>query len=179
MDPRLQPLSQTIEPADSSTKTYFKWGCLAALGLAACLCLVLFAGGAGLLTKFGGDPEGLEASYDMPGQVTSGGTFELALSLTNAGETDLTVTDIDLDEAFGGSILDGAIVLATDPPMEKDYSLSGIKTFHYNRTLRPGETQTVRFTLQAVSIGEFGGSIGIYVGDKAKRFDYIGLVITN
>ena len=131
------------------------------------------------MAKFGGDPEGLAASYDMPGLVTSGETFDLVLSLTNTGETDMMVTDIDLDEAFGGSILDGAIVLTTDPPMEKDYSLSGIKTFKYNHTLYPGETQTVRFTLQAVSVGEFGGSIGIYVGDKAKRFDYIGLVITN
>jgi hypothetical protein len=142
------------------------------------MCIFILAGGAGLVAKFGGEPEGLSAEYSMPGLVTKGETFELVINLTNTGNADILISDIDLDEAFGGSILDGAIVLSTEPPMQKDYSLSGIKTFKYDRTLIPGETQTVRFSLQAVNTGEFGGSIGIYVGDKAKRFDYLGIVIT-
>ena len=130
------------------------------------------------MARFSGEPEGLSANYSMPSFAKKGETFELVITLSNTGTTDIEVSDIDLDEAFDNSILDGSIVLSTDPPMEKDYSLSGIKTFKYNRIISPGDTHTVIFNLQAVTPGEFGGSIGIYVGDLAKRFDYVGIVIT-
>jgi hypothetical protein len=178
----MRTVSDAISPPSDAkaptTQTYLKWGCLAVVGLGICVCLFVFLGGAGLIAKFGGEPEGLSAEYTMPGLVQKGENFELVINLTNMSDAELFVTDIDLDEAFDSSILDGAVVLSTDPPMQKDYSLSGIKTFYYNRALGPGETHTVRFTLQAVNPGEFGGSIGIYVGDKAKRFDYVGIVIS-
>lgn len=176
---RIQEYPEQGAPAGKGgLNPYLKWGCLGTLAVGLCACIAVLAGGGVLVARFGGEPEGLSASYAMPGLVARGETFELSISMTNTGDSDLLVSDIDLDEAFGGSILDGAIVLGTEPPMERDYSLSGIKTFHYNRTLAPGETRSVVFTLQAVETGEFGGSIGIYVGDLARRFDYVALVVT-
>ena len=160
---------------DNKTKKYLLWGCLAAI---ICACVALLAGGIAFVVKFGGEPEGLSANYSMPSLVEKGEVFELVISMTNTGTTDIEVSDIDLDEVFDDSILDGLIVLESDPHMEKDYSISGIKTFKYNRTINPGDTHTVIFTLQAVTSGEFGGPIGHYVGDLAKRFDYVGIVIT-
>jgi hypothetical protein len=159
-------------------KKYLIWGCVGALALAVCACVVVLAGGAAFVAKFSGEPEGLAADYSLPSFVKNGETFELVINLSNNGSTDILVSDIDLDEAFDGSILDGAVVLSTEPEMEKDYSISGIKTFRYNRTIHPDEKHTIAFTMQATSVGEFGGSVGIYVGDLAKRFDYLGIVIT-
>ena len=115
--------------------------------------------------------------YSMPSVVRKGENFDLIITLTNTGNAPFTVGDIDLDEIMGGSILDGAIVLETQPKMERDYSLSGIKTFHYSQTLQPGETRQVIFNLQATTAGEFGGSIGIYVGNLSRRINYVGIVI--
>jgi hypothetical protein len=113
----------------------------------------------------------------MPSIVKKGENFDLVLTLTNTGVDPLTVTEIDLDEALGDSILDGAIVLETDPSLERDYSVNGIKTFLYNQTLQAGETKQVTFHLQATTAGEFGGSIGIYIGNIAKRLDYVSLIV--
>jgi len=55
--------------------------------------------------------------------------------------------------------------------------MQGIKTFQYNRAIPTGETRHVTFRLQAVTSGEFGGSIGIYVGGLAKTIDYVGITI--
>ncbi len=145
--------------------------------LSACGCLIFGAGSVGLLTYFGREPDNLSVEYALPYSVVRGEEFELLLTLSNAGDSEFTVNDIDLDEAFSDSILDGAIVLWTDPPMEKDYSISGIKTFQYNRAIPAGETRQVTFRLQAVTSGEFGGSIGVYVGDLAKSIDYVGITI--
>jgi hypothetical protein len=113
----------------------------------------------------------------MPSVVRKGENFDLVISMTNTGSTPFTVDDIDLDEVMGGSILDGSMVLTTDPEMERDYSVSGIKTFYYKQTIQPGETKQAIFHLQATTVGEFGGSIGVYIGDNAKRFDYVGLIV--
>ncbi|HLF72723.1 MAG TPA: hypothetical protein VI524_00115 [Anaerolineales bacterium] len=156
-----------------SSSAWWKW----ALGaIAACLFLGC-AGTIGFILYFGQEPENLSIDYSMPSVVKKGEDFDLTITLANTGSTSLTVGDIDLDELMGGSILDGAIVLVTEPQMERDYSLSGIKTFHYNETLQPGETRTVIFHLQATTVGEFGGSVGVYVGNTSKRINYLGIII--
>jgi len=161
----------TGKPASSSN--WWKW----ALGaIAICICLGC-AGTIGFFLYFGQEAENFSIEYSMPSVVRKGENFDLTITLTNTGNASFTVSDIDLDEIMGGSILDGAIVRETEPEMERDYSLSGIKTFHYNQTLQPGETKRVIFHLQATTAGEFGGSIGIYVGNLSRRIDYVGIII--
>lgn len=140
-------------------------------------CLLSCAGVVGFVLYFGRAPENFTAEYSMPSVVTRGEEFDLVISMTNTGTEPIQVGDIDLDESFGGSILDGSIVLSTEPDMERDYSLSGIKTFKYDRLLRPGASQTVVFHLQATTPGEFGGSVGIYIRNLAFRIDYISLIV--
>lgn len=140
-------------------------------------CLLSCMAVIGLLAYFGRYPENFTAEYSMPSIVNRGDTFDLVISMTNTGAETITVGDIDLDELYGGSILDGAIVLTTEPEMQRDYSLNGIKTFRYNRTIGPNETQTVVFHLQATTAGEFGGSIGIYVGNLSFQFSYVSLIV--
>lgn len=140
-------------------------------------CFLACAVAVGFVAYFGRSPENFTADYSMPSIVSRDEEFDLVLTLTNTGMETVKVNDIDLDQVFGGSILDGAIVLTTEPEMERDYSLEGIKTFRYNRTIESGDTVTVVFHLQATTVGEFGGSIGIYVGELSYQFDYISLVV--
>lgn len=153
-----------------------KWWLWVAISVGICCCLSI-AGTIGLLAYFGQSPENVVVQYEMPTVVKNGETFDLVLRISNTGSETVTVGDIDLDEAFGGSFLDGCVVLETEPLMERDYSIEGFKTFHYNEPIGPGETRTIIFHLQATTVGEFGGSIGIYVGDKSSRIDYVGLIV--
>lgn len=167
------PNSQTL---DSETKSKVKpWVWVVGI-MVLCLCLSC-AGLLGLLYYYGREPEGLSVSYSVPSSVNLNDEFDLTLTLTNTGNEAITIDEIDLDEAFGDSILDGCIVIETDPFMEKDYSIEGIKSFKLNRKLAPGETLEVTFRLQAVTPGEFGGSVGVYVGGISVRLDYVGIVI--
>jgi hypothetical protein len=156
-----------------NSSNWWKW----LLGiLAVCVCLGCL-GTVGVFYYFGQEPENLAIDYSMPSIVRKGENFDLVITMTNTGSTPFTIDDIDLDEVMGGSILDGSMVLTTEPEMERDYSTTGIKTFFYKQTLQPGETKQAIFHLQATTVGEFGGSIGVYIGDNAKRFDYVGLIV--
>lgn len=141
--------------------------CGVILLISICICLILGGASVGLLAYFAGEPEGLQVEYQLPYITRIGEEFDFVLILRNVGTAPFTVDDIDLDMALSGSILDGAIVLSSDPIMERDYSIPGIKTYFFNRTIAPGDTETVVFTLEAVAIGEFGGSVGVYVGDES------------
>jgi hypothetical protein len=161
---------------DATPKSGVAWWVWLIIAIVVCVCLSCAAAVGGLF-YMGRDPENITISYSMPSVVKTGENFDLELTIKNTGDQTVTVMDIDLDEALGGSILDGAMVLETEPHMERDYSISGIKTFKYNTDIGPGETQVVTFHLQATTVGEFGGSIGVYVGELAARIDYIGIII--
>lgn len=164
--------------ATRSSHKYVAWGCSILFVVVACTCVIAAGLSFGMISYFGSTPKNLSVDYELPNLVTKGEKFHLVLIITNTGETGITVGDIDLDEAFGGSILDGAIVLETDPHMDRDYSIPGIKTFRYNRAIPAGESQRVVFQMQATTAGEYGGSIGIYVGDQAYRIDTVTITIT-
>jgi hypothetical protein len=148
-------------------------GVLAILTICGCSLATI-----GFFGYYGREPETLTVEYSIPYTVTRGEEFDLVLTLRNTGNEDVYISDIDLDEAFSGSILDGAITISTDPEMERNFSTDGIKTFVYNRSLPAGSTEQVIFRMEAVAVGEFGGSIGVYVGPIAARIDYVGITIT-
>ncbi len=145
------------------------YSCVALLALALCACLALAGSCTVFFALYGGEPQGLIVQYQLPYTVHVGEEFEFTLHLTNVSSQPIQVSDIDPDEVFTGSILDGAVVLSTDPPMQRDYSVSGIKTYKFDTSIPPGETVDVRFLLRATTSGEFSGSVGVYVGRLATR----------
>lgn len=159
------------------TLRYLAIGCGVLVVVLACACLASTVGGAGFLAYFAQGTENLEIEHSILYSVKRGEEFELELILHNMGSSDIYVEDIDLDEILGGSILDGATTLGTEPEMERDFSIPGVKTFYYNRTIPAGESRTVIFDLEAVETGEFGGSVGIYVGNTSTRIDYVSVTI--
>lgn len=116
----------------------------------------------GLLLYFGRDPENFLVDIDYPWQVAVGEPFDVVMEMRNTGDTEIEVGDIDLDEALSDSFLDGCRVLSSQPSMELDSAVPGIKSFHYNRLIGPGEVQTVTFTVEAIEAGKWGGTVGIY-----------------
>jgi hypothetical protein len=138
-------VNNTTDPFMTSTpknnSNWWKW----LIGiLVVCICLGC-VGTVGVLYYFGQEPETLSIDYSMPSVVHNGENFDLVITMTNTGNTTFTVDDIDLDELMGGSILDGAMVIGTEPEMKRDYSVSGIKSFVYNQTLEPGQTSGQSF----------------------------------
>lgn len=147
----------------SRRRTYILIGCGAALFLsAAIICSVI-----GLIAYVAGKPENIVVSYEVPALVTTGESFDLNLQITNTGDADILVGDIDLASMFNPTILEGAVVLSTEPEMEMDYSVPGVKSFRLNRSFTPGERQTVIFHLQAVAPGNYGGPVAVYVGMRS------------
>ena len=137
-----------------------------------CACALLGSATIGLFSYFGREPEGLAMQIEYPWTVQVNESFELIMTLRNSGDSTITIQEIDLDEALGGSILDGSVVERTDPPMEKDYSIPGIKSFLFNQSIGPGETQEIVFYLRAIEAGDFGGTVGAYLpGGQAVRQD--------
>lgn len=142
-------------------------GCGVAAVISACACFCLCLLVVAFIAYFGRQPENLLAEAEYPQVVQEGEEFELVLTMYNTGDTPIVVGDIDLDEMLSASILDGAVVLETEPPMERDFSLQGVKTFKYDRVIPPGESRQATFLLEAIKPGEYGGSIGVYSGDIA------------
>jgi len=162
-----KPTGSSTSGGKTSTFQIVSIGCAIAIFVGLCLCLTLAASSFGLLAYLGGEPEGLNVQYDLPYNVHVRDEFDLVLSLTNISEHPIHVSDICLDGALSASILDGAVVVSTDPSMSRDYSVQGIKTFNYDSIIQPGDTITVRFHLQAQTPGEFSGPILIYVGNRS------------
>ena len=172
-----QATSPSNTPAASrpaSRRLVYAFGIALALGV--CLCSACAVSSVAFVAHFGGEPEGLSLQYDLPYSVRLCDEFDLVLSLTNSSDEPLHVSHIDLDELFSDSILDGAIVISTDPPIARNYSVPGTKSFNYDSVIPPGQTAILTFHLSAQTPGEFGGSIGVYVGDIAKRV-YPGITI--
>jgi hypothetical protein len=161
---------------DTEKKNRVNWWVWLVVASLVCVCLA-GAGIVGFVMYFGQEPEGLSLEYTIPSVVSNGENFELILTITNSNSNPVTVSGIYLDNALADSLLDGSIVLETEPPMERDYSIESIKIFNYNQSINPGETISIVFHLQAITIGEFGGPIAIYVGDFAKGIDYVGITI--
>lgn len=169
-------------PTGSSSRTsrlgkYVAAGCVGLLVLAVCGCVALGVMEAGVLLHVSQEPENLIVSYSMPDHVELGEEFELILTLTNTGSSEILIGDIDFDEPLGDSILDGATVIGTDPQMERNDPLPGFRSFHYGRTIPAGEQRVAAFRLRATTPGQYFGSIEVYVGDLAKNVDNMWITV--
>jgi len=149
-------------------------------GTAIITVIVLICAGAGYFVYTVRDSEILGIEVDHPETVHVGDSFELTINLKNTGEADIEVQDIDLSPAVSenyDSILAGATVTRTEPAMKSnDLSILKMRSYHYNRIIKPGETHKVIFYLQAVKPGGFHTDVDIYLSDGSSTVS--DLVIT-
>jgi hypothetical protein len=156
--------SNSSPPVQSKRPSILKIFTLAGCGVALLSCVGFVCITVGLLAYFAGNPKDIVVSHEIPAQVAEGENFDLTLKITNTRIADIYVGDIDLQSMFSPTILEGVLVLGTEPEMERDYSIQGIKTFRFNDTLEPNETQIVKFHLKAFKPGNFGGQVAVYSG---------------
>jgi hypothetical protein len=169
--------SSQVIASKNSIRKKFLIGCGALILLSICCC-VLVLGNVGLSVYQGGFLDTLTVDYSIPSSVAKGEHFELVLTLTNTGSSDIQVNHIDLDQVVGGSILDGSTIISSDPPIDRYVSGPGYQSFVYHLPIPPGESRQVTLVLEAVNVGQFGGPIGIFVGDNDKGQQTNNVTIT-
>jgi hypothetical protein len=144
-------------------------GCGIAVIVLMCIAAALMCAGAGYFLYTLRDSQVLDVAVHHPETARVGDSFELTLDLTNTGETDIKVQSIDLGAAAwekNDSILTGATVIRTVPDMDNlDISVMRLRSFTYDRVIKPGETNAVTFYFQAVEEGEFHTDVFIDTGD--------------
>lgn len=134
----------------------------------AIICIVLFlafGGFAGLVALFGGDPEGLLVNVETPSsRVALGETFEIAITLTNEGKRNITVSEIQLPN----DLLQIALVTDVNPASEQGLDYGDQTAYEFDITIAPTGQETVVFTFEALAEGDVSGGLDVTVGTKSK-----------
>jgi S1-C subfamily serine protease len=135
----------------------------------AIVCLVVFlalGGFAGLIAFFGGDPEGLTLEVNTPtSRINVGETFTISLDLSNEGEQNITIKEIQLPN----ELLEIALVTNVEPASEQGLDYGDQTAFEFDLTIAPTGHETVVFTFQALAAGDISGDLEVSVGTKSKR----------
>ena len=159
-----QTESNITQPKKSNRKLWFL-GCGGALIL---LCVILGAIGYYFLNTPSNDP--LVGELSFPATVKKGDNFDFVLTLTNSTQNSLFLKHIVffhlLDAPF---LLDGVKVISVEPEMTSDLLNSkGDLEYAYFREIKPGETQTVIFHLQAEKPTTYAINVGIYAKHPSR-----------
>jgi hypothetical protein len=153
------PAAPPREDRSCRQQIILAWAILATVALV--LTWVCGIGSVIALMSFAKDPPlGVQADYPLTAR--EGETFELVVHLRNHSTGSLSISDIDLDEKDGNSILHGATVERTQPALPREEERPGQLSFGFNQVLGPGEERQVVFTLKAIAAGEYAGDLEIY-----------------
>lgn len=152
-----QATSDGRQPEKSNKKRWLL-GCGTGVIL---LCAILGVVGFYLFTP-SKDP--LEGNLSFPTTVKTDDKFDLVLTLTNSTQNPIFIKHIVffhlLDAPF---LLDGVKMIKVEPEMTSDTLNSrGDLEYAYFREIKPGETQTVIFHLQAEKPTTYAINIGVY-----------------
>ena len=134
-------------------RTVWVIGCSVVAIIVVCLLVFLLAGGfAWLLSMFDGGADGLTVVVDTPTvDVSVGDIFFLEVSMTNGGTRNVTLTEIRLPS----TLLENAQVIAVDPAG----SMGAQDSFSYAMTIAPTGSETVVFSLQALTPASITGEV--------------------
>lgn len=101
------------------------------------------------------DPPPYAISLQAPTEVQKGETFTVRAQITNPTDEPLLLGSIDVWDSF----LDGFTLSKIEPEPSSRDSLFDFHTFYYSKTLAPGETWEVAWTLQAAQSGIWTGDV--------------------
>ena len=83
--------------------------------------------------------------------------FTLTVNAANAEEAPIVLDSIDIDDTF----LDGFQVVDVQPAPSDTSHFMGMRSWYFERSVAPGDTLQVQFTLRAVQEGHFSGDVGV------------------
>ncbi len=126
-------------------------GCLGAAALFA----ILTAGA--VWYWFFRDLPNLEASLSLPQTVELDASVTMLVTTTNTHKTAVTLDSIDIDDSFLKGFQVGRIT-----PKPRDTShFFGQRSWDFGRTVAPGESLEIEFTLKAIQEGHFSGDLDV------------------
>ncbi len=145
-----------------------RWAVGCGVSALAILCIVTFltvGGFAGLLALFGGDPQGLSLQVNTPAsRINIGETFTISLDLTNEGNQNISIKEIQLPN----DLLEVALVTDVEPSSQQGLDYGDQTAFEFDLTIAPTGQETVVFTFEALAAGDISGDLEVSVGTKSK-----------
>lgn len=118
---------------------------------------------AGLFTGAMADPQ-VAMSIDVPTSVTVGETFTLEVRLTEVGQREQELIDLD----FEGSMCDQFEIVSVDPAPVSMRSEYGYQERTFRRPIPPGGELVVAFTMRATAPGVHDGNVTAYTKSYAS-----------
>jgi hypothetical protein len=100
----------------------------------------------------------LDATMSAPTTVELDSTMTIDVTMTNPHKEAVVLDSIDIDETF----LSGFQIIDVQPKPTETMSFLGTRTWEYARSVAPGKTLEVHFTLKAIQEGHFVGEIYVY-----------------
>lgn len=164
----LQMQQETFVQEDKPKKKVWLWW-LGGCGVLACIVvlgIILF-----LVFYQPDEPSYLiDGNVSFPSTVKKGDDFDFIITLTNSTAEPVFIKHIVLhDFLTAPSLLVGAKVISVEPDMDSE--LLGSRNdvqFAYFREIKPGETLTVVFHMQAENVGTYYEDVGVYAKDPSK-----------
>jgi hypothetical protein len=143
-------------------KKLWLWGCGGGMAL---VCVVL---GIVLVLFFylSNQSYPLDGEVSIPPMVKQGDMFDFVITLTNSTTEPIFIKHIVLSDYLGApTILNGARIVSIEPEMFFEVYDTNSFQYSYFREIKPGETQTVTFHMQADSSGIFYEDVSVYAKD--------------
>ena len=136
-------------------------------GVVILLCVILGAIGFYLFMP---SDEPLDAQLSYPTTVKTGENFDFVVSMTNPTQNPMFIRHVVffhlLDAPF---LLDGVRVISTEPDMTSALlGPRGDVEYAYFREIKPGETQTVIFHLQADIPARYAINLGVFANHPSR-----------
>jgi S1-C subfamily serine protease len=157
---------QTDQTDEKKRRTRWAVGC--GVSAIAIVCIVVFlalGGFAGLIALFGGDPEGLTLEVKTPtSKIYVGETFTISLDLTNQGNQNITIKEIQLPN----ELLEIALVTDVEPTSEQGLDYGDQTAYEFDMTIAPTGQEKIVFTFEALVAGDISGDLDVSVGTKSK-----------
>ena len=92
----------------------------------------------------------LDGKVSAPATVKLGDKFEFVINLTNSTAKSIFIKHVELSNFLDApTILNGAKLLSVEPEMDFEQTYANTFQYSYFREIKPGETQTVIFYMQA------------------------------
>jgi tRNA A-37 threonylcarbamoyl transferase component Bud32 len=165
-----------VKPKPVGKKRSRLWiACGVVAMVAICAVVMLVTGGFGaLMAIFGPDPEGLAVDVVFPATVEVGQEFDMIFSLSNVGDKEFTVTQIQIPN----SLLSAVVLTDIYPPNDDQHDFGEETGYDFDLTLMPGDVTTVSFRFGSLVVGNYPGEIEVVVGGTRRKRTELNVVIT-
>ena len=163
----LQMGQDIVVQEDKPKKKVWLWW-LAGCGLLACIALGII--GFFLFYPSGEESYPLDGKVSFPSTIKKGDSFDFVVTLTNSTEEPIFIKHIVLHNFLTApSIFDGARLISVEPEMDSEpLGSRDDLQFAYFQEIKPGETITVIFHMQAENAGTYYENVGVYAKDPSK-----------